>query len=145
MSAKKLKHLEFIQNIITRMNTNSFQIKSLAITIVAAFLGIYASTQQLSFILIGLFPTLILWFLDSYYLQQERKFRGLYNDVAGITPKNVIERFGMPINLYNGGSFSYSNVLFSKTILGFYLPIILLLIITFTIIFFSKNCIIINC
>ncbi len=139
------KHLEFIQNIITRMNTNSFQIKSLAITIVAAFLGIYASTQLLSFILIGLFPTLILWFLDSYYLQQERKFRGLYNDVAGIASKNVIKPFGMPINLYNGGSFSYCNVLFSKTILGFYLPIILLLIISFTIIFFSKNCIIINC
>lgn len=27
MEPDKLKHLEFIQNVITRMNTNSFQIK----------------------------------------------------------------------------------------------------------------------
>ncbi len=27
MSPEKIKHLEFIQNVITRMNTNSFQIR----------------------------------------------------------------------------------------------------------------------
>jgi len=30
------------------------------------------------FILISILPTIIFWFLDAYYLQQERKFRGLY-------------------------------------------------------------------
>jgi hypothetical protein len=32
MEIDKKQHLEFFQNIITRMNTNSFQIKGLGIT-----------------------------------------------------------------------------------------------------------------
>ena len=39
MSEDKLKHLEFIQNIITRMNTNSFLIKGWAVTIASAILA----------------------------------------------------------------------------------------------------------
>ena len=81
----KMKHLEFIQNIITRMNTNSFQIKGWTVTIVSAILAIYASTKNYYFVISAIFPTIIFWFLDSYYLMQERKFRGLYNDVAGIS------------------------------------------------------------
>ena len=46
MSEDKLKHLEFIQNVITRMNTNSFQIKGWTVTIVSAVLAIYASTKN---------------------------------------------------------------------------------------------------
>ena len=34
MNENKLKHLEFIQNIITRMNSNSFVIKGWSITLV---------------------------------------------------------------------------------------------------------------
>lgn len=40
MADEQLKHLEFIQNVITRMNTNSFQIKAWAVTIVSALLAI---------------------------------------------------------------------------------------------------------
>ena len=65
---EKRQQLEFIQNIITRMNTNSFPIKGIAITIVSALLAIYASTQNVFFIFLGIFPTLLFWFLDSYYL-----------------------------------------------------------------------------
>lgn len=36
MNEKKLKHLEFLQNVITRMNSNSFMIKGWAITLVSA-------------------------------------------------------------------------------------------------------------
>ena len=82
---EKIKHLEFIQNVITRMNTNSFQIKGWSIVIASALLAIYASTKDNYFFLVAVFPTLIFWFLDAYYLNQERKFRGLYNDVAGVT------------------------------------------------------------
>ena len=75
---KKVKHLEFIQNIITRMNTNSFQIKTWAITIVSATLALYASTKNDFFILVGLFPAAIFWFLDAYYRSTKRlRFKGL--------------------------------------------------------------------
>ena len=82
MTEKEMKHLEFIQAIITRMNTNSFLIKGWSITLVSALLALYASNKHVAYIFIAIIPTIIFWFLDSYYLQQERKFRGLYNDVA---------------------------------------------------------------
>jgi len=43
----KHKYLEFIQNIITRMNTNSFQIKGMSITITSALLALTASNFNL--------------------------------------------------------------------------------------------------
>lgn len=82
MEENRVKHLELIQSIITRLNGNSFQIKGIAITIVAALLAVYASNGKVDFILIPILPSVIFWYLDAYYLQQERKFRGLYNDVA---------------------------------------------------------------
>ena len=51
MSPEKIKHLEFIQNVITRMNTNSFQIKGWSIVIASALLAIYASTKDNYFFL----------------------------------------------------------------------------------------------
>jgi len=128
MEPDKLKHLEFIQNVITRMNTNSFQIKGWAITIVAATLALYASTKNECFILVGVLPTLIFWFLDAYYLTQERKFRGLYNDVAGVSEKPFdLKPFAMRPDLYVGGKYRYCAVFWSTTIWKLYLAVIIML------------------
>ena len=136
MEDGKLKHLEFIQNVITRMNTNSFQIKGWTITIVSATLAIYASTKNECFILLGVFPSLIFWFLDAYYLTQERKFRGLYNDVAGVSEKPFdLKPFAMRPDLYTKErckKYSYWNVFRSPTIWKIYVSIILMLIGIFT-------------
>ena len=128
MSPENIKHLEFIQNVITRMNTNSFQIKGWSVIIASALLAIYASTKNNYFFLAAVFPTIIYWFLDAYYLNQERKFRGLYNDVAGVTdePKEI-KPFAMRPDLYVGGKYSYWSAFFSITILKMYLAIILIL------------------
>lgn len=128
MSAEKIKHLEFIQAVITRMNTNSFQIKGWTVTIVSAILALYASTHNHYFVLVAIFPTLIFWFLDAYYLWQERKFRGLHNDVAGLSkvPQNI-GLFAMRLDLYTGGQYSYWAVFCSVTIMTLYLPVILIL------------------
>ncbi len=128
MSQPNIKHLEFIQAVITRMNTNSFQIKGWTITIVAALLAVFASTKKDLFILVSLLPVIAFWFLDSYYLLQERKFRGLYNDIAGVTkgPKDIKE-FEMRPDLYVGGKYSYFDVFKSPTILRLYLPLLLVL------------------
>ncbi len=129
MSQSNIKHLEFIQAVITRMNTNSFQIKGWAITIAAALLAVFASTKNELFILVSLLPVAVFWFLDTYYLMQERKFRGLYNDVAGVSenPKDIKE-FEMRPDLYVGGKYSYFDVFKSPTILRLYLPLVLCLI-----------------
>jgi hypothetical protein len=59
MTKEKIKHLEFIQNVITRMNKNSFQLKGWTVTIVSAILAIYVSTKNCYFVLSGIFPTVI--------------------------------------------------------------------------------------
>ena len=125
----KLKHLEFIQNIITRMNSNSFFIKGWMITLVSALLGVYASTENENFIIVAVFPAFMFWFLDSYYLTQERKFRGLYNDVAEVTENTKeIKLFEMRPDLYTGGKYNYFKVFLSITILPLYLSVIVFLI-----------------
>ncbi len=136
MKPEQLKHLEFIQHVITRMNTNSFQIKGWAITIVSALLAIYASTKNEFLILTSIFPLIVFWLLDTYYLMQERKFRGIYNDVAGVSknPKEY-KAFEIRPDLYTGGKYCYCSSLFSTTILLFYLLQIVALLILFCYVF----------
>ena len=133
MEAEKLKHLEFIQNTITRMNINSFLIKGWAITVVSATLAIYAATKNCYFALIGIFPTLLFWFLDANYLTQERRFRRLYNDVAGISENPIeITPFSMDIESYIEGKCYYWSAFWSSTIRNLYLFIIVMLIVLLT-------------
>lgn len=123
-SPEEMKHLEFIQAVITRMNNNSFQMKGWMVAIMTALLAVYASTENDRFVLVAIVPTVIFWFLDTYYLWQERKFRGVYNDVAGISNNNNITLFAMRPDLYTGGKYLFWNVFFSVTILWVYLPVI---------------------
>ncbi|WP_296317870.1 hypothetical protein [Winogradskyella sp. UBA3174] len=128
---KESQHREFVQAVITRMGVNSFQIKSLTVTFVAAFLGIYASNSKVLFIITPVPIVLLFWFLDAYYLQLERKFRGIYNDICDITAqaeKKTTKVFLMNPTLYKGGSFSYWNVFKSITIFPLYFFIIICLL-----------------
>jgi len=111
------------------MNTNSFQIKGWSIVIASALLAIYASTKNSYLFLTAVCPTITFWFLDAYYLNQERKFRGLYNDVAGVAdePKEI-KLFAMRSDLYTGERYSYWSAFFSVAILKMYFAMIAILI-----------------
>lgn len=138
MEQEKIQHLEFIQNIINRMNTNSFQIKEWIITIVSALLALYASSDNVTYIFVAIVPTLLFWYLDAYYLQQERKFRELYDDV--LPDDSNISLFSMPIHNYTDCKCSLWSTFFSKTIGWLYGTIVILLIIG-GLILKSKDCI----
>lgn len=118
MTDQQIKHLEFIQSVVTRMNSNSFQIKGWTITIVSALLALYASSLTVTYIFVAIAPTILFWFLDAYYLQQERKFRGVYNDI--IKDTNIVPLFKMPIQNYTGGRYSFCCIFWSKTIAWLY-------------------------
>lgn len=136
---KKAQHRAFVQSVITRMNANSFQIKGMSITIVAAFLGVYASNSKVLFILIPIPFVFLFWFLDAYYLQLERQFRGIYNDICNITPestKKTKQIFVVNPKLYGGGNYRYFKVLFSPSIFSLYA----VLIIGLTITYFALSC-----
>lgn len=93
---EKIKHLEFVQNVITRMNTNSFQLKGWSITIVSALLALYASSTNVIYVFVAIVPTLIFGFIDAFYLQRERKFIGLYDDIVN----GNVKPFSMSIEKY---------------------------------------------
>lgn len=135
MKQEKIKHLEFIQNVITRMNQNSFMIKGWTVTIISALLAIYASRNEKLFILIAIFPTFIFMLLDSYYLWQERKFRKLYNKIILPFKQTEIPLFSMNTNLEDDNcKCCYISALFSVTEAGFYF----LLIVGLLLIYFLK-------
>ena len=140
MNENKIKHLEFIQENIARMNQCSFQMKGWAITIVTALLALYAATTgstgnengNVIFVFVAIIPTILFWMLDSYYLQQERKFRGIYNDIAELTHEDkriIVREFEMPLNKYDSSKYCFCNVIWSKTEWPLYLTIILGLIV----------------
>jgi hypothetical protein len=130
LTADQTKHLDYIQAAISRMNNNSFQMKGWMVAIVSALLAIFAGDRQNhAYALIAILPTVIFWFLDTYYLWQERKFRGLYNDVAGVSenPKEI-KVFAMRPDLYTGGKYSFWDVFTSVTILYLYFPVVVILV-----------------
>ena len=126
MEEAQLKHLEFVQGVITRMNSNSFSIKTWAITILAAYFAIFASCdeQNSTFLLVAVIPTLVFWCLDAYYLQMERKYRKLYDGVIA----GKVNAFEMKIKVYKE---SYFSAFFSLTEAGLYLTLIIGLIIAY--------------
>lgn len=128
MNEIQFKHLEFIQTNISRMNANSFQIKGWTITIVSALIALYVGNQNALFLYVSLFPILLFWGLDAYFLQQERKFRGLYNDVADLTD-NKVKPYDMNLARYNTSKYLFRKVIISTTLIVFYLSIIILILI----------------
>src|SRR5580658_387001 len=86
---QKLKHLEFIQNIITRMNANSFVIKGWSVTLVSALFALAADKANLTFVLIAYVPVLTFWGLDGFFLSQEKQYRELYNEVAAKKEQDI--------------------------------------------------------
>jgi hypothetical protein len=128
MDEDKRKHLDYLQTIITRMNANSFQLKNMAIVILTAMFALFAAVPKVLLLILTGFPLIIFWLLDSYYLQQERKFRAMYKDVAGLTNHFKIETYDMPLDKYEGNGCSFGESFISKTIFWFYLPLLLIII-----------------
>lgn len=133
MDAEKLKHLDYIQSAISRMADCSFKIKSLVITIVSAIVGICIKTGDMNILLVAIVPIVLFWILDSYYLQQERMFREIYNILIGISNNRKLEirPFEMPIAKIRGTRYSFLVVMFSKTECLLYLGVLLLILLVF--------------
>jgi hypothetical protein len=78
----RVEHLKLIQGVITRMGQNSFALKGWSVTLVAALMALAVNTHRRAYALLALFPGVIFWALDAYYLWQERRFRDVYDEVC---------------------------------------------------------------
>lgn len=81
MPEKKIKHIEMVEAIIERMARNSFQLKGWSMTLITLVGAISAQGSDKRFIVLAFIPNLGFWILDSFYLQQERKYKQLYKNI----------------------------------------------------------------
>lgn len=120
---RKLKHLEFIQSIITRLSQNSFIIKGWALALVSAILA-YLATEEVSkrLCFVSLIPVIVFWVLDGYFLWQENLFKALYNKVASKEESQI--DFLMNTTSFRSWKRSWLSAIFSPTLIIFYLSMV---------------------
>ena len=149
-----IEYFKMIQRIIDRMARNSLLLKGWLVTIFAGIIVLKVSDYS-SFISGGvIIITILFWFLDSYYLQQERLFRKLWRSkVEAFQNKfqNSLNVFDMNLNAFKKGkstptpSTQSSNpkpngqdkvgripsIMLSVSEIAFYLPVIIINVVLF--------------
>ena len=129
---KKHKHIDLIQEVVNRMAQHSFILKGWGVTLVVAVFALNAKDGlDKNYLLAAIIPVVIFWFLDGYYLQKERLFRALFDEVR-IKEEADID-YSMDIKHLRKGNLTLRAVLRSRTLIGLYLPLLLLIGITYKI------------
>ena len=131
MKQDKITYLEMLQTVIARMASNSFHIKGWTISLIPALLALMVSKGELKpYLWFPLFPLVLFWMLDAYYLWQEQLYRKLYqrvvcseecNHLFSMNPSEFKQK-GWPEWLLGGKVFR------SPTLSIFYLPLLILIL-----------------
>ena len=114
---RKLKHLEFIQQVVSRMASNLFLLKGWTITLIAALFALAAKDSKDAYFVIAYVPAFMFWMLDGYFLSQERRFRALYDYVREL-PEDKIN-FSMDTRPFKR-PFEWPKAAFSSTLILYY-------------------------
>jgi len=75
------KHLATIQAIISRMAGNSLEVRKWTVGVISVILGFSVDKADARLALLAFVAALVFWYLDSFYLYQERLFRTLFERV----------------------------------------------------------------
>lgn len=129
-----IEEVKIVQDIIKRMATNSFSVKTLTITLIVATLLFKGTNNH---ILIAFIPLCAFWFLDSYYLQQERLFRQVHNWITTYRLDNEDELFNMNTARFKDNVETVPRIMFSISNLPFYGGIFIMLISYIVIVYFK--------
>lgn len=119
----KLRHLELIQGVINRMASNSFMLKGWAVTLVAGIFALAGKDTDKLYFLVAYIPVIVFWWLDAYYLLQERLYRSLYEKVRQTDEENIDFSLKATTVEFNSNKNCFCSCLFSKTEIGFYVPL----------------------
>ena|SRR5256885_2219328 len=122
----KLEHLKMIQAAVGRMAQNSFVLKGWSVTLVTAMVALAVSDKNRAYAALALFPAIVFWGLDAYYLRQERLFRSLHDSVCKSKTDDV-----SPFSLSTKGSrrhvSSWARTLFAPTIVAPHLSVVVVI------------------
>ena len=95
-----------------------------------------AKDTQIMFVYLAYFPAIVFWFLDGYFLHQEKLFRALYDQVRILNDDEI--DFSMNTSDVTEKVDSWLGVVFSETLVAFH-GVILISIILVTFISISIN------
>lgn len=126
---QRVKHLEMLQVVITRLGQNSFAVRGWSVTLVSVLFALIAAKDSPpAATLVALVPSIVFWGLDAYYLRQERLFRRLYaavaQDVGNAEPS--VAPFSMDVTPFAAGTPTWQATLASRTVLP--IPVVLTVI-----------------
>ncbi len=127
MRGQKTSYLQIIQDVITRMSESSFKIKGWSIGVMLAIFSFAGNQGDKRCILFTVVPLFVLWCLDTYYLQLERKYREFYNYKLNINDDDKMFDMNynnMKIEMNNVSKISFFRCMFSLTELLFYITCI---------------------
>lgn len=118
-----------IQNVISRMATNSFYLKGWTVTLVVGLFA-FANVKDMNagFILLSLIPAVVFWGLDGYFLHQERAYVKLYQHVINLNNDQI--NFSLRVGQYKSKKRLFSAI-FSPTLFVLYAPIVIVIIASF--------------
>lgn len=77
----QVKHLEMLQDVISRMAGSSASIKNYCMTISAAIIGLATAIEKPETLIYTIPIIIIFGVLDAHYLRLERAFRDQFNSV----------------------------------------------------------------
>jgi hypothetical protein len=120
-----IEEVKVVQDIIKRMATNSFNIKTWTITIIVVALLFKGDGNH---IFIAFIPLLSFWYLDAYYLQQERLFREVHDWIIRHRLDSDEELFNMNPKRFKSKVDSIWKIMKSVSIIPFYGSIFVLII-----------------
>jgi hypothetical protein len=118
----RVKQLEMLQGLITRMAGYGASFKSYCITVVTAVIGFALTLHRPAAAVLALLPVIAFAMADAQYLRVERSFRDVFNIVRkegwDAMPSFEINRSDAPAQ-------SFLNALTSWSIVWFYAPLAL--------------------
>lgn len=117
----RVKHLEMIQAVIGRLAGYGATLKNYCITLVTAICGWALSVHEPALALLSVLPIVVFALLDAKYLCAERDFRALFDSVRLEEAKKA-PTFEIKSDSEGGGG--VAEALFSWSICGFYLPVL---------------------
>lgn len=85
----KLKHLEMLQAVISRMAKCSFMLKGWNVVLVSAIFALASGESKSQLVYLAYLPAIVFWLLDGYFLRQERSFRALYDKVRVMAEDDI--------------------------------------------------------
>lgn len=116
----RVKQLEMLQTLITRMAGYGASFKNYCITVVTAVVGLGFTLHRPAFALLALLPLIAFAIADAQYLRTERRFRALFDSVR---KEDWSQMPSFEINLKNAPEQSYWSAVGSWSIVGFYAPL----------------------